>query len=57
MFIVVLIQISENVSFPGDLDGKESAYNSGDLCSVPGWRRSAGGRHGNPKQLGEKENK
>ena len=55
MFIVVLIKISENVSFPGGLDGKESAYNSGDLGSIPGLRRSAGGRHGNPKTVGGKK--
>ena len=33
--------------FPGGSDGKESAYNAGDLGSIPGSGRS-GGVHGNP---------
>ena len=35
------------LDFPGSSDEKESAHNAGDLCSVPGWGRSPGGRHGN----------
>ena len=35
--------------FPGDSDGKESAYNAGDLGSVPGLRRSP--REGNSYPL------
>ena len=35
------------LDFPGSSDEKESAHNVGDLCSVPGWGRSPGGRHGN----------
>ena len=31
-------------------DGKESACNAGDLGSIPGLRRSPGGRDGNPLQ-------
>ena len=31
-------------------DGKESACNSEDLGSIPGWGRSPGGGHGNPLQ-------
>ena len=36
--------IHEYLSFPGSLDGKESAFNAGDLCSDPWvgkipWRR------------------
>ena len=34
--------------FPGSSAGKESICNAGDLGSVPGFRRSPGGRHGNP---------
>ena len=34
----------------GGSDNKEPACNSGDLCSVPGWRRSSGGGHSNPGQ-------
>ena len=42
--------------FPGDPDGKESACNAGDPCSVPGLGRSPGEGNGNPFQyscLGE----
>ena len=34
--------------FPDGSDGKESACNAGDLCSIPGLGRSLGGGHGNP---------
>ena len=34
--------------FPGGSDGKESAFNAGDLGSVPGLGRSPGGGHSNP---------
>ena len=33
------------MSFPGGSDDKESACDVGDLGSVPGLRRSAGGGH------------
>ena len=36
--------------FPGGSDGKESAYNVGDLALIPGLGRSPGGGHGNPLQ-------
>ena len=36
------------MSFPGGLDGKESACNAGDLGSIPELGRSRGGGHGNP---------
>ena len=35
---------------PTWLSGKESAYNAGDMGSVPGWGRSPGGGNGNPLQ-------
>ena len=35
---------------PQWLDGKESAFNAGDVGSIPGWGRSPGGGHGNPLQ-------
>ena len=38
------------VGFPGSSDGKESACNAGDLCSIPGLGRSPGGGYGNPFQ-------
>ena len=36
--------------FPGVSDGKESAYDKGDLGLIPGLGRSLGGGHGNPLQ-------
>ena len=38
------------VNFPGASDGKESAYNAGDLGSIPGSGRSPGEGNGNPLQ-------
>ena len=38
------------MGFSGNLDSKESAYNAGDLGSIPGLGRSPGGGHGNPLQ-------
>ena len=35
---------------PSGSDGKESACSAGDLGSIPGSKRSAGGGHGNPLQ-------
>ena len=39
-----------NLDFPDGSDGKESACNTVDLCSIPGLGRSPGGGHGNPLQ-------
>ena len=36
--------------FAGGSNSKESAGNAGDLGSIPGLRRSPGGRNGNPLQ-------
>ena len=44
------------MSFPGDLDSKESVFNVGDLSLFPGWGRSPGGGHGNPLQYSCLEN-
>ena len=44
---------SESVNyyvFPGGSDGKESACNTGDLSSIPGWVRTPGEGNGNPLQ-------
>ena len=38
------------ISFPGDSDGKASAYNARDLGSIPGSGRSPGEGNGNPLQ-------
>ena len=38
------------MGFPSSSGGKESAYNAGDLGSIPGLGRSPGGRQGNPLQ-------
>ena len=36
------------IGLPGGSDSKESACNTGDPDPIPGWRRSAGERSGNP---------
>ena len=38
------------LGFPGSSDGKASAYNAGDLSSIPGLGRSPGEGNGNPFQ-------
>ena len=38
------------MDFPGGSDGKVSAYNVGDLGSIPGLGRSSGEGNGNPLQ-------
>ena len=50
---------SDNVGcwgFPGVSDGKESAYNAGDLGSIPGLGRSPGEGNGIPLQYSCLEN-
>ena len=42
--------------FPGSWDGKESAYNAGDLGSIPGSGKSPGEGNGNPLQYSCLEN-
>ena len=44
------------MGFPGDSDGKESAYNAGDLGLIPRLGRSPGRGHGNPFQYSCLEN-
>ena len=41
---------------PGGSDGKESAYNAGDLSLILGLGRSSGGAHGNLLQYSGLEN-
>ena len=42
--------------FTGSSDGKVSAYNAGDLGSIPGLGRSPGEGNGNPLQYSCMEN-
>ena len=42
--------------FPGGSNGKASAYNVGDLGSIPGLGKSPGERNGNPRQYSCLEN-
>ena len=45
-----------NWGFPGSSDGKESAYNVGDLGLIPGLGRSRGEENVNPLQYSWLEN-
>ena len=45
-----------SIDFPGGPDGKASAYNAGDLSSIPGSGRSPGEGNGNPLQYSCLEN-
>ena len=47
---------SAHKGFPGSSDGKASAYNVGDLGSIPGLGRSPGDGNGNPLQYSCLEN-
>ena len=53
-FIVTILQSSQD--FPGGSDSKASAYNVGDLGSIPESGRSAGEGNGNPLQYSCLEN-
>ena len=44
------------INFPGGSGGKASAYNAGDLGSIPGSGRSPGEGNGNPLQYSCLEN-
>ena len=44
------LNTKQYLGFPGGSDRKESAWNVGDLGSVPGLERSPGEEHGNPLQ-------
>ena len=45
-----------SIAFPGGSDGKASAYNAGDLGSIPGLERSPGKEKGYPLQYSGLEN-
>ena len=44
------------LGFPGGSNSKESAYNAGDLGSIPGLGRYPGGENGKPLQYSCLEN-
>ena len=44
------------LGFPGGSEGTASAYNAGDLGSIPGSGRSPGEGNGNPLQYSHLEN-
>ena len=44
------------MDFPGGSDGKASAYNAGDLGSIPWLGRSPGEGNGNPLRYSSMEN-
>ena len=46
----VYLILNKFMDFPRGSDGKVSAYNAGDLGSIPGWGRSPGEGNGNPLQ-------
>ena len=51
------VTIHQNImDFPGGSDGKVSAYNVGDLGSIPGLGRSSGEGNGNPVEYSCLEN-
>ena len=47
MVLAEKLEVLVMMGFSGDSDGKESACDMGDLCSVPGLGRSPGGGDGN----------
>ena len=55
-FFETVLHINQNCSFPGGLDSKVSAYNVGDLGSIPGLGRSPGEGNGTPLQYSCLEN-
>ena len=56
IYISIHIYIYIHMEFPWWCSSKESAWNEGDLGSIPGSGRSLGGEHGNPLQYSCLEN-
>ena len=54
--IYIYLYRDTQLDFPGGSDGKASAYNAGDLGSIPGLGRSPGKGNGNPLQYSCLEN-
>ena len=55
-YIICKYLLPVGMGFPGGSNSKESTFNSGDPCSIPGLGRSPGGGHGNPLQYSCLEN-
>ena len=55
-YMAVLVILNGSFSFPGGSDGKESAYNVGELGSIPGSGRSPEEGNSNPLQYSCLEN-
>ena len=53
---VISASINIHQGFPGGSDGKESAYNAGDMGLIPGSRKSPGKENGYPLQYSCLEN-
>ena len=53
---LILQTLLQKLDFPGGSDSKASAYNAGDLGSIPGSGRSLGEGNGNPLQYSCLEN-
>ena len=53
---LLLLFVPTFLGFPGGSDGKVSAYNAGDLGSIPGFGRSPGEGNGNLLQYSHLEN-
>ena len=57
MFCFIILKVNSVIeSFFGGSDGKESAYNAGDLGLIPGSERSPEEGNGNPFQYSCLEN-
>ena len=52
----LVLKDTSSLDFPGGSDSKASAYNAGDLGSIPGSGRSPGEGNGNPLQYSSLEN-
>ena len=52
----MVLSVTASIDFPGGSDGEVSAYNAGDLGSIPGSGRSSGEGNGNPLQYSCLEN-
>ena len=47
MCVFIYLFLFENISFPGNSDGKDSAYSAGNLGLIPGLGGSLGEVNGN----------